>query len=104
MSPKPLFDRQGTIVGAIESVREITERKQAEEALHESEKRFRELADLLPQVVYEVDTRGNLTYANKIAFIWFRYSDADFQKGLNILNMLVPSDRDRAASAIRAML
>ena len=32
----PLYDRRGTIVGAIESIREITERKQAEEALAKS--------------------------------------------------------------------
>jgi PAS domain S-box-containing protein len=100
----PLFDTHNTIVGAIESIREITERKQAEEALHESERKFRELSDLLPQVVYEVDTGGNLTYANKIAFAWFRYSEEEVRKGLNILDMVVPHDRDRAAAAIRAML
>jgi PAS domain S-box-containing protein len=100
----PLFDTHNTIVGAIESIREITERKQAEKALHESEKRFRELSDLLPQVVYEVDTRGNLMYANKIAFAWFRYSEEEFRNGLNILDMLAPHDRDRASAAIRAML
>ncbi len=43
-------------------------------------------------------------YANKIAFAWFRYSEEEFRKGLNILDMLVPYDRDRAAAAIRAML
>jgi PAS domain S-box-containing protein len=100
----PLFDTRNTVVGAIESIREITERKQAEEALHESEKRFRELSDLLPQVVYEVDTSGKLIYANKIAFAWFRYSEEEFRKGLNILHMLVPQERDRAASVIRGIL
>ena len=89
----PLFDTHNTIVGAIESIREITERKQVEKALHESEKRFRELSDLLPQVVYEVDTRGNLMYANKIAFAWFRYSEEEFRNGLKILDMLAPHDR-----------
>ncbi len=39
----PLYDNVGNVIGAIESIREITERKRAEEALRESEQKFRSL-------------------------------------------------------------
>jgi PAS domain S-box-containing protein len=98
----PLVDRQGTIVGAIESIREITDWKQAEEALNESERRFRELSDLLPQVVYETDMDGNLKYTNHIAFEIFGYTEDDFRQGLNVMQMIAPDDRERAMTGIRA--
>jgi PAS domain S-box-containing protein len=99
----PLYDTQGNIIGAIESIREITERVQVKEALRESEKRFRELSDLLPLIIYETDTCGNLTYANHIAFEQFGYSEEEFRKGLNVIQMIAPVDRERAATALRAM-
>ena len=61
-------------------------------------------SDLLPQVVYEVDTDGKLKYANQIAFEWFRYTEDEFRQGLNILQMIVPRDWERAAAAFRSLI
>ncbi|MCK4831326.1 MAG: PAS domain S-box protein, partial [Anaerolineales bacterium] len=55
-----------------------TERVRVEEALRGSEAKFRELADLLPQTVFETDERGNLTFANQSAFDRFGYTRAAF--------------------------
>jgi len=85
-------------------VTDITERKKAEEELNESERRFRELSDLLPQTVYDTDVNGILTYANRIAFQWFGYTEEEFKQGLNVLQMIAPHDRERAGVAFRAII
>ncbi|MEN6397212.1 MAG: PAS domain S-box protein [Methanoregula sp.] len=101
VSLAPIFDKAGTCTHLIGSVHDITGRKRAEAALCESEKRFRELSDLLPQIIYEVDTDGNLLYSNRIAFERFRYTDDDFRRGLNIWQMIAPEDRERAGADFR---
>lgn len=40
----PLFDKEGNLIGAIESIRDITDRKRTEEALVESERRLKMLS------------------------------------------------------------
>jgi PAS domain S-box-containing protein len=44
---------------------DITGRKLTEDALKESERRYRELADLLAEGVFEADVGGTVTYANR---------------------------------------
>ena len=77
---------------------------QTQKALWESERRFKELAELLPQTVYEMDLNGNLTFVNKKAFDHFGYTSEDFNHGANALDMIVPEERSRAIDNISKLL
>jgi PAS domain S-box-containing protein len=81
-------------------LRNVTDRKQAEENLRETEKKYRELADSLPQVIFEVDLDGNLTYLNRNAYALFGYRPEEVGPGFNVLNAFSPEDRERVANDI----
>ena len=49
----------------ISVVRDITERRHAEEALRQSEKKFRHLADAMPQLVWTAEPDGTVDYFNR---------------------------------------
>ncbi len=78
--------------------------RQHEEALRESEKRFRDLADFLPQVVYEIDTSGKICFTNRHSFDLFGYSRSDFENGLSAYQMLIPEERDKARQNIERVM
>lgn len=84
--------------------RDITGRKIANAALRESEQKFRDLAELLPEMLCEVDEQGNITYINRMAFKVFGYSREDLEKGLNAMDMVVPEDLDRARKHMAKVL
>ena len=60
----PLEDARGNVTGAVETLQDITERKQAEEELIKSERRFRTLLDFAPYAVVVFDMEGYVTYLN----------------------------------------
>ncbi|MGD9085735.1 MAG: PAS domain-containing protein, partial [Desulfobacterales bacterium] len=61
-------DDSGKVVRIAGIAEDISNRKRAEMALRESEERFRELAELMPETIFEMDLDGNLTYVNRNAF------------------------------------
>ncbi|MCX5821524.1 MAG: PAS domain S-box protein [Deltaproteobacteria bacterium] len=81
-------------------ISDVTDRKQAEVALRYSEKKFRDLAELLPQLIFETDSHGRLTYVNPSGLDLFGYSREDLAGGINALDVIAPSDRGRAAENI----
>ena len=50
-----LKDNSGRLIGALSSGEDITEQKKAEQILRENEEKYRELANSLPDIVFETD-------------------------------------------------
>ncbi|NQT73480.1 MAG: PAS domain S-box protein [Chloroflexi bacterium] len=77
---------------------------ESNQELQESEKKYRDLADLLPQTVFEADLEGNCTYANRHALETFGFTQEDLDKGLNALELFTDTDRKRAEQNIERKL
>ncbi len=86
------------------SFRDISRRKADEEALRQSEERFRELADLLPQSVFEADLQGRVTFANRMALQFAGWSTEDLARQPSVMDLLSLEDRRRASSNIQRVL
>jgi PAS domain S-box-containing protein len=61
-------------------------------------------AELLPQIVFECDVTGRLTFVNKRAFAIFGYTEEEFDKGLNVFSMILAEDHGRAADNMQKVL
>jgi PAS domain S-box-containing protein len=97
-------NKTGQVVRIAGITEDITDRKQSEVALRESEERFRELAELMPETVFEVDLEGKLTFVNRNAFNNFGYTQQDLKKGLKNFDMIIPKDRERAQDNVTKIL
>lgn len=74
--------------------------KKIEECLKESEQKFDELANSIPEMVFELDTRGVLTYANKKIRECFELTPADISRGVEIFDYILPEQRNLARSRL----
>ncbi|HNT43030.1 MAG TPA: PAS domain S-box protein [Syntrophorhabdaceae bacterium] len=80
---------------------DITSRKRAEEQLRESERKFRDIAELMPQVIFEIDPKGSVIFVNKQAFEFFGYKEDDLPEGFNCFDHIAPEDRSRAIANLQ---
>ena len=85
----PLFDAHGNRVGAIESIRDITEQRQAQEALRRSEEKYRELVENANSIILRMDNLGNVIFINEFAQSFFGYSEEEIL-GKNVVGTIVP--------------
>ena len=80
--------------------REIEQREKAEASLRSQEQKFRELADLLPQTVFETDARGAFTFMNRYAREMFAMGREDNSAALKVGDILAPEAQASAMEGI----
>ncbi len=81
---------------------DVTFHKRAEEAIRESEIRFRELAELMPACIAEVNRDGTITYMNQNGIKLFGYSEEEILSGeVKLQNLFLVSERTRIEALLK---
>lgn len=66
--------------------------------------RFREMCDSMPQPLFEADTKGRVTFANRHSLLRFEYSLEEIEAGLNLFQVIHPADKGRMFKAFLRVL
>ncbi|MGP8195161.1 MAG: PAS domain S-box protein [Syntrophobacteraceae bacterium] len=99
----PLFNAQGVRTGAVESIRDVTQRKEAEEALRRSEGKYRELVENANSIILRRDSRGRVTFFNEFAQRFFGYSEQEIL-GKNLVGTIVPPVESTTGRDLKRMI
>jgi len=82
------------VVAVLGMYEDITERKQAEEALKQSEEKFRVLSDQSPNMTF-INVNGRVVYANQACEQVTGYTVEEFcSPDFNFINLIAPEHRD----------
>lgn len=63
----PMRDAEGNVTGAIETIRDVTQRRREAEALRRSEERWRSVIEEIADGYYEINLKGRITFLNDAA-------------------------------------
>jgi len=100
---EPECNTSGRVTGFIAAIIDITERKRAEETLHESEKKFRELVENINDVHYELDGQGIIQYVSPSVVHIFGYCQAE-TIGRSISDFMEPEDTVSAVTNVQNVI
>ena len=100
-SNTPLLDGDGAFAGLLSLAQDITQRRLAEEALRESEERFRQITESISEVFWlTTPDKQEIAYVSPgYETIWGRARDAVHASPQSWMDAIHPDDRDRVAQA-----
>ena len=93
LSVSPLRDSSGRIIGASKIARDITDRRQMEAALRDSEGRLRAIIDASPECVEIVDSEGELVFMNAAGITMIEADCLNSVQGCSVFDLIAPEHR-----------
>lgn len=98
----PLRDDEGRIIGVMGAYEDITERKQSEHALSESEEKYRDLVQTANSIILRWGPDGRVRFFNEFAQSFFGYTENEIL-GRSVIGMIVP-ETDSSGRDLVAMM
>jgi len=99
----PLLNTDGTTDRVLSIVQDITERKQADEAIKASEELFRSIMAISPDIISIISEEGELLYNSPAALQIHGYSQEDMV-GMNTFDLIHPDDQAQVGEAFQEIL
>lgn len=87
----PLHNNKGRYIGSIVNIQSATAEKTIKKVLNDSEQKFRDLANLIPLIVFEIDNNGKITFTNSLTAKTMGYSSKELKRK-NIFQLLSKND------------
>lgn len=88
----PIFDANGNVVRIVEYGFDVTERRKADEALRQSEEKYRSLVERAGAGIAKSDMEGRFTFVNHELCRLFGYSEVELI-GKPLINFIHPDDQ-----------
>jgi len=77
--------------------------RKLETAYQDSEKKYRELIDLIPLGIFEYDLKGKIRYCNPMGLEMMGYTEADVEKNLHVFSFMHPDEMEVARERMMAL-
>jgi PAS domain S-box-containing protein len=86
----PILDDRAEVDFLVFSLKDVTERQRAEDALRKSEEKYRELVENANSIIMRVNAEGKITFFNEFAQRFFGYT-ADELLGREVIGTIAPA-------------
>lgn len=98
---KAVYGEEGKPMYLDGIIMDISARKEAERMASENERKYKDLMDLLPQPVFELDTEGNVLLSNKAGDEFFGTLPQEPGQKQHALDCFLEKDRERIIESFR---
>ena len=97
-------DERGSPMRLAVVITDMTERKQAEETVRQSEEKYRSLVEACPDLIVVRDLEGRVLYASRQMWQWLGIPESEELLGRNVCDYVIPNDRARLAANMTELL